>query len=212
MSPLAARTTGPAPLSSAQEIRFGRATKPVDREAVLALRRLAYDTTGKLPLGARAAHLDGYDGWAIHVTAYNGAEVVGSVRVIPPVPGLPFSYARNFLTPPGVSAASAGLVEASRMCIHPLRQGCGLFWPLAARMVLAAVELGGVTVIGGATHDFLKPWAACGFRVTGDTYQSRDFGGLPHHLFALDVSVVLRGEGISPRFADALDAARRTAT
>ena len=169
------------------------------QDEILELRRAAYTSVGKLGPGrAKQVETDSRDERAWVLVAEEAGQLVACVRLTPPLPGPVQTQVQLWsrLNPDLPGTFELDYTEVSWACIHPDHQGRGLFWSLAAQMILAAAKLGRRYLIGGADDSLWSYWRRCGFRDTGFVYRH----GLSDHAFRM---IVFDTE--APRSSLALD-------
>lgn len=154
-------------LDRLRPMTFARAETVADIDAVL---RMRYECVIEEGWGEPADHPDGrerdaYDDDATHVLGRDGAELVGSVRLIPPVPGrMPLIEKELGIR---LDAAERAL-EAGRLVI-PRRHRHGrshhIMTGLFARGWLLARQLGYDRVVGQASPAILDLYRQLGLTV-----------------------------------------------
>lgn len=196
--------SGPA---TADLIRYRVVQYPERLDEVLALRRAAYGAAQKHgPDDAESAEGDGADPRNLRsstVIAELEGQIIGSLRLAPPLPGPLLHHTCEFAEPVKGLPPRTEFIEASWACVHPAHQGKGLFWSISAYMVLVAKQLGKPYLVGGTDADMWRNWKRCGFRKTGSTY----LGAISRNRYwvmLLNVDEVLAGHNIAPEFARVL--------
>ncbi len=171
---------------------------------ILELRRIAYAEAGKLGRGkAKTDETDSRDAEALVVIAEVTGQLVASVRLALARPGLIFDQSCRFHGDLHSVPSGSDSVEASWGCIHPDLQGKGLFWLLAAHMLIEAAHLGRGYILSGTDVNLWSYWRRCGFRATGATYRYAH-SDHRYQLIVLDIQAALAGRGIDPKFASVL--------
>src|SRR5262245_56890819 len=125
-------------------IQVGRYKYQDVAEELRMLRHRAYAQDEKISPEQRPEDFtDDWDARSTVLLAFMGRRLAGSVRVIPNVNVNEIRSVHGFAGPvPIPIEGSFALGEASRLCVDPDARGRGLFWELAAEMILAASDLG----------------------------------------------------------------------
>jgi hypothetical protein len=173
--------------------------------AIMQLRFEAYTADGRLTWQKTVRDMrDRWDERSVSVLIrVNGARA-GSIRVTTSVEGEELSYpdpltdgdyARLF----GSTDMSRCLperkdyAESSRLCIAPSMRGKGLWYPLAAQMVILGLYSRRPFIVGSAIDELLPTWEKIGFERTGLRYLNEDISGRIHEMIVLDVARVIEG-------------------
>ena len=172
------------------------------REDLQHLRHRAYLAANKIDSRQRAE--DFFDDWderSTVIVATEGSRLVGSVRVIPGVTLTEIQAVHGFngKVPIPIERRLA-LGEASRLCVDPGARGRGLFWELAAEMVLLAQDMEIQNLFGAATDNLWPNYSECGFTDLGVTYAFAGLNNSIHRLMLMSVPDVIAGCGTSSRF------------
>ncbi len=169
---------------------------------ILELRRLAYSAAGKIPADATAFDLaDPRDWGSTFITAEVSGRLAGSLRLCRPLPGPLLDVDYRFDGSLDALPGRDEMMESGRACVHPDFQGQGLFWRLAAQMLLAAKDLGRPYLLGACTPQLWSYWRRCGFRETGVTAHHRE---VELSVILLDLESALTGRGLAPELVRVL--------
>lgn len=187
------------------QVQFSVVRNPERSAEVDELRRIAYGEAGKSGPGSLEAGevIDPRDLQAFVVIAEVAGRVVGSVRVIPPMPG-PILHPECRLRGDTSSLPPrSGLAEGGWGCVHPDYQGQGLFWQLAAHMLLLGRDLGGTHLVAGSDVDLWPYWRRCGFSKTGVSYLGVH-SGTEHAVMVIGLDALTSGRNMAPEFSRVL--------
>jgi hypothetical protein len=176
------------------------------REDLQRLRHRAYAAANKInPRQQAEDFVDDWDERSTVIIATEGNELAGSVRVIPDVTIPEIQAVHGFGgTVPIPIERRRSLGEGSRLCVDPYARGRGLFWELAAEMVLLARDLEIQNLFGGSTDSLWPNYSECGFSDLGVTYPFSSLNNSLHRLMLMSVPDVIAGKGISSRFHQVL--------
>lgn len=187
--------------------RFSVVRYPERFPEILKLRRTAYQAAQKFgPDTAESEENEEADPRnlrSLTVIAEVAGQIVGSLRLTPPLPGPILHHTCKFSEPVQGLPPRSDFIEASWACVHPGHQGKGLFWYLAAYMVLVTEQLGKPYLVGGTDASMWPNWRRCGYRKTGSTYRGA-LSDNTYWVMYLDVEEILAGRNIAPEFARVL--------
>lgn len=139
-------------LAGASELRVAVAATDAEREAAY---RLRYEQVVAHGWADRDAQLtgglerDAFDADALHVCAWDGGSLVGTLRLVLPVPGRPLPVEAAF----GLELEPAGeVVEAGRLVIEPAYRGdpAHRAWGALFARGWLTLRARGFSVLGGA--------------------------------------------------------------
>lgn len=174
------------------------------KEELQQLRKRAYTADGKINSDYPAEQFfDIWDDRSTVIAALVGDQIVGSVRVVPNVSIEEIRYVHGFEGNIPVDI-KCELGEASRLCVDPSQRGQGLFWELAAEMVLTARDLNISNLFGAATENLCRNWFECGFTDLGVKYPFSSLNNSLHRLLLMSVPSAVTGNLISDRFRQVL--------
>lgn len=181
-------------------------------EELLELRRLALVAAQQVTPGTPASAMyDPRDSEALIAIAELDGQLVGSLRIVPPLDDDVLFHPDNRVlgTLVGLPPKS-DYAEASKACVHPEYQGQGVFWHIAAHMILAGRQLGKTHLVGGTNPRVWKFWQRCGYRLTENRYVGPNRPEIKYSVMVLDIDAVLGGRvEIAPQLVDALEFAQR---
>ena len=193
-----------APRLSADPIRFKVIAFPERIGEILELRKITYEAAQKIAPNTHPIDLtDSRDPKASFVIAESGGRIIGSVRLAPPVSG-PLLYPDAMLKGPLTHIPpKSQILETAWACIHPDHQGQGLFWHLAAHMLITAKTYGKPFLIGAAEPKLWNNWRRCGYQKTGVSFE-RATTGREYSVIVLELAAVFEGRALGSSFAHAL--------
>ncbi|MEM9556310.1 MAG: GNAT family N-acetyltransferase [Acidobacteriota bacterium] len=193
--------------SEGSSVRFRTLRFPERLADIVELRRVAYTAAGKLgPDVEESIEVEMADPRnlrAVLVVAEEEEQIVGSVRLTPPLPGPLFHSTCRFDGPVQGLPSRSDFLESAWACIHPSQQGQGLFWHLVAHMVLAAKRLGKPYLVGGTAENLWPNWRRCGYRKLGSRYIGA-LSATELSVVILKVEEVLAGRNIASQLARSL--------
>lgn len=173
-------------LAAAADLRVAVARTASEREATFRLRHAqvlaGHWTDLDLPGGLER---DDYDDEALHVCAWRGPALVGTVRVVLPVPGRPLPVEASF----GLTVEPAGAVaEAGRLVIAAAHRGDPAHAAWGALFARAWLELracGYAVLAGAATARMVERMRGLGlpFEILAP---AREYWGEQRHPVRLD--------------------------
>lgn len=164
---------------------------------VIRLRYEAYKANNRLTWQRSWKDMhDEQDERSIIVVASVNNKVCGSLRVTT-------SHEGDILSYPKPNIPLNQYVESSRLCINPCARGKGLWYLLAAHMVIVGHKTERGFIIGSAMDELVPTWSKIGFKKAGYRYFNNDINGADHELMMLDIVRVLKGE-CDPKFYSVL--------
>jgi predicted GNAT family N-acyltransferase len=173
--------------SSVPELRVGPAATAGEREAALRLRHRQVVTQGWADAATLASDVeaDRYDTDAIHLVAWDGAELIGTIRLVPPAADRPLPVEAAFeltIEPNG------RVVEIGRLVIDESRRGDPAHRAWGALFAHAWIEvrrLGFTVMAGAASERLVARYHSLGlpFEILGP---ARSYWGEQRHPVRLD--------------------------
>jgi N-acyl-L-homoserine lactone synthetase len=137
-------------LAAAAPLRVAVAESAAEREATYRLRHAHVAASGAAAAGARdGSEHDAYDAVAVPIAAWDGAALVGTVRLVFPAPDRPLPVEADFAV---VLQPRGGVVEAGRLVIDPAHRGdpAHRAWGALFARAWLVMRSRGFAVLGGA--------------------------------------------------------------
>jgi predicted GNAT family N-acyltransferase len=193
VTPAAIRSIGIPVRSVARACRFSIVECRKEFTRVLQLRHLAYSTVNKIDKDVPVAAMeDAHDEIAKIVIAQHGSRVVGSLRVVAPVPYRRHEYEELTAIPDPLQNREL-LAVMSRVCTHPDYRRSDLLEALVTKGDEVARSLGKRYGIGGCTDSLLPVYKRFGWRSTGVKYNHASLNNIQEHLVYKDLQTTTAG-------------------
>jgi predicted GNAT family N-acyltransferase len=184
--------------SASLAVSFSDVRNEEDYRQVLALRKRAYQTAGKLGVAAQDVDTaDSFDDRARIIIARHQGEVVGSMRLMFHQAADPTEHEQYFPWPSDFPPREQ-CIEVTRVCTHPAFRGSDLLYALFRHGLFVAASSGRRYVLGSSTSKLLKVYRRLGFQLTDLRYRHEALGGEEHRLFIGDLHGALKGKAVNP--------------